>query len=88
MSGLLVLLICYINLQALAKCEKRRTKAAEAWVRGAHAARQEQAAQRREEKRKQEKERILAVSFQIDSMEAALGFIFLENVHMYAYMVT
>ncbi|KAH9638929.1 hypothetical protein HF086_013828 [Spodoptera exigua] len=45
---------------ALAKCEKRRQKVAEAWLRGAHAARQEQAAARREEKRKLEKERILA----------------------------
>ncbi|KAL0821578.1 hypothetical protein ABMA28_005030 [Loxostege sticticalis] len=49
-----------LSKEALAKCEKRRQKVAEAWVRGAHAARQEQAAQRREEKRKQEKERILA----------------------------
>ncbi|CAH0720438.1 unnamed protein product, partial [Brenthis ino] len=65
----LLLLVFYIldkikrlrlSKEALAKCEKRRTKAAEAWVRGAHAARQEQAAQRREEKRKQEKEKILA----------------------------
>ncbi|XP_047535635.1 PAT complex subunit CCDC47 isoform X2 [Vanessa atalanta] len=49
-----------LSKEALSKCEKRRVKATEAWVRGAHAARQEQAAQRREEKRKQEKERILA----------------------------
>ncbi|CAH2043340.1 unnamed protein product, partial [Iphiclides podalirius] len=49
-----------LSKEALAKCEKRRQKVAEAWMRGAHAARQEQAAQRREEKRKQEKERILA----------------------------
>ncbi|XP_075980405.1 PAT complex subunit CCDC47 [Anticarsia gemmatalis] len=49
-----------LSKEALAKCEKRRQKVAEAWLRGAHAARQEQAAQRREEKRKQEKERILA----------------------------
>ncbi|XP_028161456.1 PAT complex subunit CCDC47 [Ostrinia nubilalis] len=49
-----------LSKEALAKCEKRRQKVAEAWVRGAHAARQEQAAQRREEKRKQEKEKILA----------------------------
>ncbi|XP_026321431.1 coiled-coil domain-containing protein 47 [Hyposmocoma kahamanoa] len=49
-----------MSKEALAKCEKRRQKVAEAWLRGAHAARQEQAAQRREEKRKQEKERILA----------------------------
>ncbi|XP_041982241.1 PAT complex subunit CCDC47 [Aricia agestis] len=49
-----------LSKEALAKCEKRRQKAAEAWLRGAHAARQEQAAQRREERRKAEKERILA----------------------------
>lgn len=49
-----------LSKEALAKCEKRRQKVAEAWQRGAHAARQEQAAQRREEKRKLEKERILA----------------------------
>ncbi|XP_072944727.1 PAT complex subunit CCDC47 [Epargyreus clarus] len=49
-----------LSKEALAKCEKRRQKVAEAWMRGAHAARAEQAAQRREEKRKQEKERILA----------------------------
>ncbi|XP_013141015.1 PREDICTED: coiled-coil domain-containing protein 47 [Papilio polytes] len=49
-----------LSKEALAKCEKRRQKVAEAWQRGAHAARQEQAALRREEKRKQEKERILA----------------------------
>nr|XP_034834701.1 coiled-coil domain-containing protein 47 isoform X1 [Maniola hyperantus] len=49
-----------LSKEALSKCEKRRQKAAEAWVRGAHAARQEQAALRREEKRKQEKEKILA----------------------------
>ncbi|CAB3246912.1 unnamed protein product [Arctia plantaginis] len=49
-----------LSKEALAKCEKRRQKVAEAWLRGAHAARQEQAAQRREEKRKQEKEKILA----------------------------
>ncbi|GBP29522.1 Coiled-coil domain-containing protein 47 [Eumeta japonica] len=49
-----------LSKEALAKCERRRQKVAEAWLRGAHAARQEQAAQRREEKRKQEKERILA----------------------------
>ncbi|KAJ8714921.1 hypothetical protein PYW08_004902 [Mythimna loreyi] len=49
-----------LSKEALAKCEKRRQKVAEAWLRGAHAARQEQAAARREEKRKQEKERILA----------------------------
>lgn len=49
-----------LSKEALSKCEKRRVKAAEAWVRGCHAARQEQAALRREEKRKQEKERILA----------------------------
>ncbi|CAG5033408.1 unnamed protein product [Parnassius apollo] len=49
-----------LSKEALVKCEKRRQKVAEAWLRGAHAARQEQAAQRREEKRKQEKERILA----------------------------
>ncbi|CAG9564957.1 unnamed protein product [Danaus chrysippus] len=49
-----------LSKEALSKCEKRRQKAAEAWVRGAHAARQESAALRREEKRKQEKERILA----------------------------
>ncbi|XP_004926303.1 PAT complex subunit CCDC47 [Bombyx mori] len=49
-----------LSKEALAKCEKRRQKVAEAWLRGAHAARQEQAALRREEKRKQEKERILA----------------------------
>lgn len=49
-----------LSKEALAKCEKRRVKAAEAWMRGAHAARQEQAAQRREEKRKLEKEKILA----------------------------
>ncbi|CAH0755660.1 unnamed protein product [Diatraea saccharalis] len=49
-----------LSKEALAKCEKRRQKVAEAWLRGAHAARQEQAALRREERRKQEKERILA----------------------------
>ncbi|XP_013200867.2 PAT complex subunit CCDC47 [Amyelois transitella] len=49
-----------LSKEALAKCEKRRWKVAEAWLRGAHAARQEQAAARREEKRKQEKEKILA----------------------------
>lgn len=49
-----------LSKEALTKCEKRRQKVAEAWLRGAHAARQEQAAQRREEKRKQEKEKILA----------------------------
>ncbi|KAF9424599.1 hypothetical protein HW555_000410 [Spodoptera exigua] len=49
-----------LSKEALAKCEKRRQKVAEAWLRGAHAARQEQAAARREEKRKLEKERILA----------------------------
>ncbi|KAI8439237.1 hypothetical protein MSG28_013078 [Choristoneura fumiferana] len=49
-----------LSKEALSKCEKRRQKVAEAWLRGAHAARQEQAAARREEKRKQEKERILA----------------------------
>ena len=57
------ILIILSIIQALAKCEKRRVKAAEAWMRGAHAARQEQAAQRREEKRKLEKEKILAVYF-------------------------
>ncbi|XP_053610554.1 PAT complex subunit CCDC47 isoform X2 [Plodia interpunctella] len=49
-----------LSKEALAKCEKRRWKVAEAWMRGAHAARAEQAALRREEKRKQEKEKILA----------------------------
>ncbi|XP_038222531.1 coiled-coil domain-containing protein 47 [Zerene cesonia] len=50
----------HLSKEALAKCEKRRQKAAEIWMRGAHAARQELAAQKREEKRKQEKERIMA----------------------------
>ncbi|CAH4030154.1 PAT complex subunit CCDC47 [Pieris brassicae] len=49
-----------LSKEALVKCEKRRQKAAEVWMRGAHAARQELAAQKREEKRKQEKEKILA----------------------------
>ncbi|CAH0589191.1 unnamed protein product [Chrysodeixis includens] len=49
-----------LSKEALSKCEKRRQKVAEAWLRGAHAARQELAAAKREEKRKQEKERILA----------------------------
>ncbi|XP_050665775.1 PAT complex subunit CCDC47 isoform X2 [Leptidea sinapis] len=49
-----------LSKEALAKCEKRRQKVAEVWLRGAHAARQEQAVLRREEKRKQEKEKILA----------------------------
>ncbi|XP_023937570.2 PAT complex subunit CCDC47 [Bicyclus anynana] len=48
-----------LSKEALSKCEKRRQKAAEAWMRGAHAARAEQAALRREEKRKQEKEKML-----------------------------
>ncbi|KAL4710866.1 hypothetical protein ACJJTC_002496 [Scirpophaga incertulas] len=60
-----------LSKEALAKCEKRRQKVAEAWVRGAHAARQEQAAQRREERRKQEKERILAVTIHRHGEQAA-----------------
>lgn len=67
-------------MKAAAKSEKNRQKVEEAFLRSTHAARQQLAAQRREDKRRLEKDRIMAVSIdylKIINLNCALIFIVL-----------